>query len=109
MQLEGHFFAVFTSDEALLQLQPGKHGSWTESGQLQLWQGGRRVHASRLGDLQEVAMGQRAGSDASPRYHFCLLFRAAEPLLLSTCTHSERRDVSASRRNTKLPCLPHTR
>ena len=88
--IEGHFFAVLTPSDApaILQIEPA-------SRRVSLWCGGKQAHAGNLADLSEVAMGQHAGDDTSQRYHFCLLYRGAEPLLLTTRTDFERRDVRA--------------
>ena len=42
-------------------------------------------------------MGQRVGTDAdgTARYHFCLLYSGSMPMLLSTHTDDERREVRA--------------
>ena len=98
LQLDGIFFAVVTnqastSTEAVLQFEPGTHNRWS-SGYVRLWLGGKETHSGRLSELHTVAMGQRVG-DTAPLYHFCLLYSRAEPLLLSTRTDLERRDVSA--------------
>ena len=100
-ELHGHFFAVVTnqasaSAEAVLQLEPGTLNGWF-SGHVRLWLGGEEIHSGRLSELHKVAMGQRVGNvgNMTPLYHFCLLYSRAEPLLLSTRTDLERRDVSA--------------
>ena len=102
LQLDGIFFAVVTnqastSTEAVLQFEPGTHNRWS-SGYVRLWLGGKETHSGRLSELHTVAMGQRVG-DTAPLYHFCLLYSRAEPLLLSTRTDLERRDVSAGHVN----------
>ena len=92
--LDGHFFSVVVPSgaDAVLQVEIG-HNGWS-SGCVRVWLDGKELHMARLSDLHEVAMGQRTG-DASPCYHFCLLYRASAPLLLSTRTDFERRDVRA--------------
>ena len=95
--LDGYYFAVVTGSagEAVLQLAPGRNG-W-ESGSVTVWHGGKRIHRSSLSSVHDITMGQRVGSD-SPRYNFCVLHRDAAPLLLSTRTDAERRDVRRTTR-----------
>lgn len=103
MQLDGHFFGVSVVDDsaarshlpsaAVLQVQP------QPASQVVLWRSGVPVLSRPLSSLQEVVPGharrqQALSSDpTAPRYHFCLLLKDAEPLLLATAVDSERRDV----------------
>ena len=61
---------------------------------MRLWLKGMEIHTGQLSNVHEVAMGQRVEHSTTAQYHFCLLYRGAEPLLLSTRSDSERRDVS---------------
>ena len=98
LRIDGHFFAVVAgADDVILQLEPDRNG-WAE-GRIRLWLRGKEIHTGLLSDMHEVALGQVTELDGEKRHHFCLLYRGAEPLLLSTRIDSERQSVRA---------LPHS-
>jgi hypothetical protein len=93
-----HCFAVLTSPvrgeacEAVLELRLGSDGAWA-TGRVCIWCKRQEVHSCGLSEVKEVAMGQRVSSGTATRYHLCLLYRNGEPMLLSTRTDLERREV----------------
>ena len=95
LSIDGHFFAVVAGedDNAILQIEPGPNG-WAE-GRVRLWLRGNEIHTGCLSDVHKVALGQTTELGKETRHQFCLLYRGAESLLLSTRIDTERHFVRA--------------
>ena len=100
--IEGHFFSVISNtNEVILSIEPIFASNSPDERipcTIRLHRpDGVHVHSRPVSELHGITMGQRVGTDAdgTARYHFCLLYSGSMPMLLSTHTDDERREVRA--------------